>query len=989
MASTKEYAYAAVDWCCATADGCGESCYRAAETVSLVAVTLLESLRSMCRREPLPSRPLVCVAVVLAAGCAIGPCAGISERVWWLAAAGSLAVWVWLACGRNVLLRDRFSSACGFAACDHDNLAAMTLIVSIACGGAGWSVVRYHLFGADELAWSLTESPVPIAIQGTVVESPRVLTPPSTDFLRGIALGPSSECIVAVQAVRDGSRWRGASGRAAVILDGPPPSLTAGSRVRVFGRGLRPSPALNPGEFDFRERARSLRCLSIVRSPGMECVEILSPAPLLSLTAIIDRVRTNGIAVLRKHVSPERAPLAAALLLGSRESLPSEESREFLVTGTIHILSISGLHVGILALALLKVLRILAVPHGWSLVSVALCTGLYMLLVRAETPVVRATLLVWLSCLAALVGRRSLALNALAVAAILVLLWHPPEIFRIGTQLSFVSTAVLIAAAAALPSQRASSDPIDRLIQRSRPPLHRWVRRHARQVLDVILVGAAIWAVTAPVVAAWFHVVSPIGLVLNPVVAPLVAMAMGWGFLCLAAAPFSSLLASLFGTACDTMLQCIDWIVTWAAGLPGAYAWVSGPPGWWVAGWYVLIAITLLALPSQRLKHIATWCAVAGVWIGVGLLGVAATAILFPRPLALEAVVAAMGHGCGIVVRSPTNRVLVYDAGRLGAPAAARRAMSAVLWSGGINHIDRLVLSHADTDHFNAVPELLERFSVGELVVSQAFLDSRSLAVGDVLGRVHMLRIPIRTVHAGDSIPFDALCRVRVLHPATDQPGNCERACGSSPSGSDRSASDNQTSLVLAIESAGRRLLLTGDLEGNAMAEFVAADPDTCDALIAPHHGSRTSLPPDLAKATAPDWVFVSGVGGSSWSQVRRAYEEARADRQPITVIQTGGEGAIAMRLTAEATTVWQFTAQARSSNRIDPLLGRGWRPIRQLGIRPDWPASPPLPGRQSPVYNATQPLQAAENLRLRTEKILSAHPVQSHKNAGQPPAGS
>ena len=989
MASTKEYGYAAVDWCCVTADCWNENCQRVAETGYQAAASLLESARRMCRREPLPSRPLVCVAIVLATGCAIGPCAGISERVWWLAATGSLALWILLACDRRILLKDRSSSTSGVAACAAGNLAVIPLTVAIACGGAGWSVVRYDLFGADELAWSLTESPVPIAIQGTVVESPRLLTPPSPELLRGIVLGPSSECIVAVQAVRDGSRWRGASGRAVVILDGPPPSLTAGSRVRVFGRGLRPSPALNPGEFDFRERARSLRCLSIVRSPGMDCIEILSPPPLLSLTAMIDRVRTNGIAVLRKHVSPERAPLAAALLLGSRESLPSEESREFLVTGTIHILSISGLHVGILALALLKVLRTLAVPHGWSLVSVALCTGLYMLLVRAETPVVRATLLVWLSCLAALVGRRSLALNALAVAAILVLLWHPPEIFRIGTQLSFVSTAVLIAAAAALPSQRASGDPIDRLIQRSRPPLHRWARRYARQVLDVFLVGAAIWAVTAPVVAAWFHVVSPIGLVLNPVIAPLVAMAMGWGFLCLAAAPFSSLLAGLFGIACDTTLQCIDWIVTWAASLPGAYAWVSGPPAWWVAGWYVLIATTLMALPSQRLKRIATWCAVAGVWIGVGFLGVAATGILFPRPLALEAVVAAMGHGCGIVVRSPTNRVLVYDAGRLGAPAAARRAMSAVLWSAGINHIDRLVISHADTDHFNAVPELLERFSVGELVVSQAFLDSRSLAVGEVLGRVHLLRIPIRTVHAGDSIPFDALCRVRVLHPAPEQPGSCERACGSRPSGSDRSESDNQTSLVLAIESAGRRLLLTGDLEGNAMVQFVAADPDTCDAFIAPHHGSRTSLPPALAKATAPDWVFVSGIGGSSWNQVRRAYEEARADRHRITVIHTGGEGAIAMRLTAAETTVWQFAAQTRSSNRSDPLLGRGWRPIRQLGIRPDSPVSPPLAGRQFPAYNATQPLQAAGNSHLGTEKIPSVRPVQSHKNVARPPAGS
>lgn len=80
--------------------------------------------------------------------------------------------------------------------------------------------------------------------------------------------------------------------------------------------------------------------------------------------------------VLRRHLSPEQAPLAAALLLGSRESLPREESVEFLVTGTIHILSISGLHVGFLALAMFAILRLLAVPRGWALVAVVGCTGL-------------------------------------------------------------------------------------------------------------------------------------------------------------------------------------------------------------------------------------------------------------------------------------------------------------------------------------------------------------------------------------------------------------------------------------------------------------------------------------------------------------------------------------------------------------------------------------------------------------------------------------
>jgi competence protein ComEC len=860
---------------------------------------LLERFRALpaglFRREPLPRRPLIAVAAAVIAGSVVGP--AVSGSVGTVSVTGIVCCW-WLVAAAAVVGWWRLTRL------GRDGRAAVVLLIAIGCSAAGWAVVRHRLFAADDLAWSLDESPLPVAIEGVVVESPRLLTPPSPDAFRSIGLEPSSECVISVRAVRHGGTWRRASGRAAVIVDGPAPPLVSGSRVRVLGRGVRPAPALNPGEFDFRERARLLRCLSIVRCHGRECVRLLAAAPWFSPLALVDRLQAGGIDVLREHLSAARAPLAAALLLGSRESLPSEESREFLVTGTIHILSISGLHVGILAFALLKALRACTLPRMWSLVIVAGCTGGYMLLVRAETPVVRATLLVWLSCLGAAVGRRSLALNGLAAAAIIVLAWHPPEVFRIGTQLSFLSTAVLVGAAAIVPSWRPGDDPIERLIERSRSPWERRMRRAGRQGLAVIITGAAIWAVTAPLVAAKFHVVSPVGLVLNPLIAPLVPLAMAWGFLCLACAPLSSSLAGLCGAACDATLATIEAIVGWAAAVPAAYAWVAGPHWWWVAGWYVLLVVMLLTLARERLTRIGTWGYACAAWVGVGLVGLAAAPLLCPRPLALEAIVASMGHGCGIVVRSPTGRVLVYDAGRLGAPGAARRGMAAVLWSAGLSRIDTLVISHADTDHFNAVPELLERFSVGEVVVSEAFLRSDSGAVREVLRRVYGRSVPLRVVGAGEEIPCDRLCRVRVLHQETGAPGR------EGVEGRD----DNQTSIVLAVESAGRRLLLTGDLEGQSLTRFVEADPDTCDVMLAPHHGSGTSLPPALASATRPEWVIVSGVGGRRWGEVKRAYETARDDGRTSRVLKTGGaigdrdgSGAIAVRLSADGMTVEQY----------------------------------------------------------------------------------
>jgi competence protein ComEC len=830
------------------------------------------------RDEPLPARPAVVAAACLAVGCGltrlVEPWPETSLAVaWWAAAVASLAAW-------------------GMASWWGRSRAAVALLgVAIAACGAAWADARYDLFRRDELAWHLGESPTPVAIRGRIEQAFREL-PAGGDPRRAAAIGPSSECVVSVEAHRVGSRWRLATGQAIVIVDGHPPPLGVGDRVRILGRGLRPSAALNPGEFDFRARARANRCLSIVRVSSARGMRLLERASPFAVSRWIEGLRARGLATLESHLSPARAPLASALLLGSRESLPRDEADDFLATGTVHILSISGLHVGLLSLALFKLLRLAVVPRGWALAVIAAVTGGYMLLVRAETPVLRATLLVWLSCIAAAAGRKSPAINGLAVAAIVVLALRPADVLGAGAQLSFLSTAVLVGIAAALPSRQSPDDPIDRLIERSRSPVERLVRSLAWQCWAGFAAGAAVWIVTTPLVAARFHVVSPVGLVVNVLVAPLVALAMAWGFLCLVTAAVSDTLASICGAACDGMLACISAVVHWSARVPGGHWWVAGPPDWWVAGWYATLAAALLWFHPAALRRARTWATVAGAWIAVGLAVDGLGAAVAARPAGLRGVVAAMGHGCGIVFTTPSRKTLVFDAGRLGAPAAASRSLAAVLWSERTRTIDHLVISHADVDHFNAVPELLDRFVVREVVAPEPLLASDAPAARELVAAFRDRGIPMRIVRAGDSFAIDPQCRVRVLHPATDA------AAGAG-------GTDNEASLVMAVEAAGRRWLLTGDLEGRAAKRFVAADPDGCDVLVAPHHGSITSLPPDLAAATQPSVVLVSGAEGRSWPLVREAYSVAAGGAD---VLQTGRAGAIAVEADAATLSVRRFS---------------------------------------------------------------------------------
>ena len=100
--------------------------------------------------------------------------------------------------------------------------------------------------------------------------------------------------------------------------------------------------------------------------------------------------------------------------------------------------------------------------------------------------------------------------------------------------------------------------------------------------------------------------------------------------------------------------------------------------------------------------------------------------------------------------------------------------------------------------------------------------------------------------------------------------------------------SDNANSIVLAVEFQGRRLLLTGDLESPGLDDVLAEEPYDCDLLMAPHHGSRYSHPPDMERWSSPEWVVISGSRSDWQPAVARAYAAGGA-----VVLHTARTGAL------------------------------------------------------------------------------------------------
>lgn len=139
--------------------------------------------------------------------------------------------------------------------------------------------------------------------------------------------------------------------------------------------------------------------------------------------------------------------------------------------------------------------------------------------------------------------------------------------------------------------------------------------------------------------------------------------------------------------------------------------------------------------------------------------------------------------------------------------------------------------------------------------------------------------VPVREIWSGDRLKIGSEVSARVVHPTR------VGVVGS----------DNANSIVLAVEYAGWRVLLPGDLESPGLEDVMAEEPYDCDVLMAPHHGSRRSDPPGFAAWCTPNWVAVSGGGGDDIKSVARTYSRAGAN-----VLTTSATGTILFHIATD-----------------------------------------------------------------------------------------
>jgi competence protein ComEC len=699
-------------------------------------------------------------------------------------------------------------------------------------------------------------------VEAIAYETPQRIPAPQPTPLRAIPGGERSRLRLKIVCIRDGTSWRPASGICQVTVEGHLFGVGPGDRLRVFGQFARISPSLNPGQFDFAAHARADRELVRMRSSAPESVSVVASAGRWRIDHFVNSIRDVSKRLVFTFVGAERAGLAAAILLGAREGLSADEIEPYLLTGTIHVLVVSGMNVAILASGLYFFMRVGWLSRRTGLAVIIAIVVFYAVLAELQPPVVRAAVFAVLVCFAAWSGRGGVAFNSLAFAALIVLVMNPADLFRAGPQLSFLAVAALVW----IENWRrlrnsAAVDPLDQLLKAARPWPWRVVSLFGQTIGWLLATSLVVWFVTLPLLLNQFHVASPISVLISPVLWLVVFVVMWSGFLMLVLGGFVPPVGLFFGTICRMSLDALERLVDFAEQAPGGHFFVPGPSWWWVLAFY---AALLAALIRGRTWLPPRWqLAALGAWIVVGL---APPLVRGAQRNALECSFVAVGHGACVVLESPTGETLLYDAGSLGSPAFVTQTIASYLWRRGIMRLDGIVISHADIDHYNAVPGLLERFAVGAIYVSpmmfDGFDDRPTRGPEVLLEAIRAAGVPIREVWSGDRLRLGPDTTLHVIHPPR------QGVLGS----------DNANSITLAVEHAGRSVLLPGDLESPGIEDVMAELPYNCDVLLAPHHGSRRSDPPGFAAWSTPNWVVISGGGSSDVRPVVETYERAGAN---------------------------------------------------------------------------------------------------------------
>jgi len=638
---------------------------------------------------------------------------------------------------------------------------------------------------------------------------------------------------------------RGAHGTGAPLdVDGEPvwlwtdDAVLPGDRLAVTGTIRDPRGPLDPALPDRLAALAARGARAELWATHVEHLDASTTPWRLAATA----QRRWAAAIDASGGDPTGRAALRGIVVGDRGEVPPALDQRWRAVGIYHVLSVSGLHLAVVAGLLFALLRRLfaASPWGgrirparWAAPPALVVAVAYTMVTGAQIATLRSLLVVALVLAGHALDRPLRLVDALGVAALAVLLWRPMDLYDPSFQLSFTAALVLAV----------------------RPPSLKG------KLARGIAASAWLALATAPLTAYHFQQVQPGGILGNVALTPpveLVALPLALAGLALGLAPLIALASYL--------VAAVDWLAGLLAhATPVGTIAVSSRP---VMAALVALAVWLSSRAVRDRRDVVAWLAVCVLWL---------LARDPPPPGALRVTFLDVGQGDAAIVELPDGAVWLVDAGGLPNardPSAPGRTLDRVLAAYGHTRVDLAILSHPHPDHYLGFAAMqtpiVERWSAQELE-----------RPGQFAAWTHP---PLGARREGD-------VTLEVLAPRyTDGPAVREAA--------DPVRSVNDNSLVVMLRYRGRTIVFTGDIEAEGEDALVAGGLGHVDVVKVPHHGSPTSSTAPFVAATHPTLAVISCGRGNHFGfpspAVIARWRAAGAD-----VARTDEDGAVTLTIDA------------------------------------------------------------------------------------------
>ncbi len=618
----------------------------------------------------------------------------------------------------------------------------------------------------------------------------------------------------------------------------------------------------NPGEFNYRNYLKRKNIAGLFYVGKNDTIRISAKSGQLgSKKLLFDLPRKYIAKIFARYVKNlENAALLKGLILGLRGEINQEIRTDFADTGVIHVLAVSGLHVGFVIFFLFAFGKLLRLPLQYKTFFVMIGLLYYMGLTGFKPPVVRAVIMANLYFFGTILQKKVDIYNILAAAAMVILIINPQNLFDVGFQLSFTAVFSIVFFYSKL-----HPIIIPKVLLKGRG-----LSRIFRRPLELVLLSFCAQIGTLPLIIVYFEKIPLLATLANLPVVILVQIIVFLGFILVFAAILWSGFAGILGQIISMLLTVLTTTIHWFSSFQFAKIEVPFIP---VFTLFLILGslIFVIFFVSRRLY----------VHLTIILLIVAN--LLCWRPLfekkELRITYLDVGQGDATLVELPDHRAFLIDTGPVNQNYdAGAQTIIPYLKRRNIKKLESIFISHYHDDHSGGLWSIIRQFPVEHIYAVNIETEDSSdnfIPLCDSLG------IPVNFLSAGNIIDSFSPLKINILSPFLFMLNEDKKFIG------------NDCSMVMCLEYGKHRFMFCGDIEKKTQSYLTTYGSIlNSDVLKIPHHGSNSSNFLPFLKNVNPEWAVVS-VG--KWNIFNHPSPRVltRFDDENIQYVRTDRNGAV------------------------------------------------------------------------------------------------